>query len=114
MTAKLFYTQALTDYFNERFDDLDEIQAIAANGAAIGVADFIYYSDTNAFFDEYEDDIEDVCYDMLGEDYLSELAKGQTSIQALKNQLVWFVIEAWCQHFLEFELPAFQRELALA
>jgi len=97
----LFYTQALTDALSERFDDLDEIKDIAKHGCQAGVSGFIYYRETNAFFADHEDDVEDVCYDILGEEYLAYFGKRNTSIQGMINEMVWFVIETYCQNMVD-------------
>ena len=93
----LFYTEALTAALNDRFDDIDEIRDIATHGCEGGVSGFIFYKDTREFFEKYEDDIEDVCYDILGIDYLQQLSKGETCILGLINALVWFTVQAYCQ-----------------
>ena len=93
----LFYTQQLTDALSERFDDMDEIKDVATYGCSGGVSGFIYYKDTSKFFTEFEDDVEDVCYDLLGEDYITLLGHEQTSVQGLIQMMVWFVVEAYCQ-----------------
>jgi hypothetical protein len=69
----LFYTQRLTDALNERFDDIDEVYDVANYGCSMGVSDFVYYHETTKFFHEFEDDIEDVCHDTLGEDFMEQL-----------------------------------------
>lgn len=97
----LFYTQTLTDALSNRFDDLDEIKFIAKHGCHTGVAGFIYYSETNEFFAAYEDEVEDVCHDILGENYLAHFAKRNTSIQGMINEMVWFVIETYCQNMAD-------------
>ena len=97
----LFYTEALTAALNDRFSDIDEIRDIATHGCEGGVSGFIYYQETREFFEKYEDDIEDVCYDILGNDFLQHLAKGETCILGLINAMVWFTIQAYCQNKLQ-------------
>ena len=97
----LFYTEALTDAFNDLFDDIEEIRDICKHGAEDGTPKFTNYQETAEFFDKYEDDIEDVCYDILGIDYLSELAKGETCVLGLVNKLVWFAVETYCHNKLQ-------------
>ena len=96
----LFYTERLTAALADRFTDEDEIIDVANYGCSGGVSGFIYYNQTNEFFDDFEDDIEDVCFDILGDDYLSELAKCETSIQGLKNKMVWFVVQEYCNRLV--------------
>ncbi len=93
----MFYTERLTSALLERFDNMDEIRDICSHGCESGVSGFIYYKDTREFFEEFEDDIEDDCYDILGIDYLSILSKGETCILGLINAMVWFTVQAYCQ-----------------
>ena len=83
--------QALT----ERFDDADEIKDVAEHGCIGGVSGFIYYSETEKFFDEYEDEIYDYLND-CGFSMKNFVDTGST-ISTLKNDLVWCVVELWCQ-----------------
>lgn len=96
----LFYTERLTAALAERFTDNDEIIDVANYGCSGGVSGFIYYHETNKFFDDFEDDIEDVCFDVIGDDYLAVLAKCEDSIQGLKNKMVWFVVEEYCNRLV--------------
>lgn len=97
----LFYTERLTAALADRFTDPDEIIDVANYGCSGGVSGFIYYKETNEFFDDFEDDIEDECFDILGDDYLAQLAKCKDSIQGLKNKMVWFVVEAYCSRLVD-------------
>ena len=99
----MFYTERLTSALLERFDDMDEVRDICSHGCEGGVSGFIYYKDTREFFEEFEDDIEDVCYDILGDDWISEIARlgGCMDIMTLKNTAVWFVVELYCQNVAE-------------
>ena len=95
----LFYTHELTDALSERFDDLSEVNDVARYGCSGGVSGFIYHTECAEFFDTHEDSVEDVCYDMLGKDWMATLTKQAdiASILELKTQAVWFVVEAYCQ-----------------
>jgi hypothetical protein len=99
----LFYTHELTDALKERFDDMDEIRDVAHHGCSGGVSGFIYNQECNEFFDTHEDSVEDVCYDMLGNDWMATLTKQAkiSSILELKTQAVWFVVEAYCQKVMQ-------------
>ena len=91
----LFYTHELTDALKERFDDIDEISDVARYGCSGGVSGFIYHTECAEFFDAHEDSIEDVCYDMLGDDWIVSLVKTfphTMSILGLKTAAVWFVV----------------------
>ena len=80
------------DALTARFTDADEIKDVAMYGCSGGVSGFIYYSETEKFFDKHEDEIYDYLSDcgMLLEDYVDV-------DYSLKNDMVWAVVEAWCQ-----------------
>ena len=99
----LFYTHELTDALTERFDDLSEVNDVATHGCISGVSGFIYHTECAEFFDRHEDSIEDVCYDMLGKEWIISLVKtfpNTQSILELKTAAVWFVVEAYCQQVM--------------
>jgi len=83
------------DALTARFTDADEIKDVARYGCEGGVNGFIYYSETEKFFDEYEDEI----YDYLNDcDYsMKDFVTNDDTIATLKNSLVWCVVELWCQ-----------------
>ena len=85
----------LHDALTARFTDADEIKDVATYGCSGGVSGFIYYSENEKFFDEYEDEIYDYLSDCgrLLKDYVDV----DSTIRSLKNDLVWAVVEAWCQ-----------------
>ena len=91
------------DYLCMRFDDPAELKDVATYGCSGGVSGFIYNKDTNQFFDDHEDAVEDVCYDILGDDWISEIARlGKCmDIMTLKTTAVWFVVELYCQNVVE-------------
>jgi hypothetical protein len=78
-----------------RFTDADELKDVATYGCQGGVSGFIYYSETSKFFDEYEDEI----YDYLNDCGFSmkHFAEDGSTIATLKNDMVWCVVEMWCQ-----------------
>ena len=83
------------DALTARFTDADEIKDVARYGCEGGVNGFIYYSETEKFFDEYEDEI----YDYLNDcDYsMKDFVTSGSTISTLKNSLVWCAVELWCQ-----------------
>ena len=109
----LFYTEKLTNAFNELIED-DEAECIATNGCGGGVTGLSYFSETYNFFNANEDEIEEVCCDMLGDKWVKELAEGSInerpvrSVCELKNNAVWFACEAFC--YAKF---AYLQDLAL-
>ena len=73
--------------------DLEDLQNIAENGCASGCAhNHIYYSETTKFYDEHEYEINAYAEDCFGDEFLSIFAKD--TITKLKNNLVWFFVEA--------------------
>ena len=97
----------LTDALDKRFDDIEEIKDVADHGCDGGVSDFIYYSETCAFFDEYELEIEQNLDEYYGDckQFYMDIFNNQTqcisSIRHLKNEAVWFVVQTYCQKKLE-------------
>ncbi len=83
------------DALAARFTDADEIKDVANYGCAGGVSGFIYYTETTKFFDEYEDEI----YDYLNDCEMSmiDFVDRGSTITSLKNEMVWCVVELWCQ-----------------
>lgn len=94
----MFYTERLTSALLERFEDMDEVRDICSYGCKDGVPGFTSYQEKREFFDDFEDDIEDVCYDILGIDYLEQLSRGETCVLGLISNLVCFTVEAYCHH----------------
>jgi hypothetical protein len=97
----MFYNNEITSALAARFTDMDEIKDVARHGCAMGVSGFIYYDETTKFFWEHEDSIEDVCYDTLGGDFMSIIAKNTTSVHNMIQVMVWHVVETYCQHVLD-------------
>jgi len=80
-----------------RFDDLEEVKDVANHGCSGGVSGFIYYYETSKFFDDYEDEIEEILFD-LG---IGHNTKEDETIRQLKNNAVWAVVEYYCFMRLE-------------
>ncbi len=73
--------------------DLQDLKSIAEHGCVSGCAfDHIYYSETNKFYDEHEDEINAYAEDCFGDEFLSIFAKD--SIRNMINNLVWFFVES--------------------
>jgi hypothetical protein len=85
----------LQDTLSARFTDADEIRDIANHGAAGGVNGFIWTQDCVDFFDNHEEEI----YDYLNDCEMSmkNFATEYSTIRSLKNDMVWAVLELWCQ-----------------
>ena len=91
-------TRLLT-VLSERFTDKDEIETVAIHGCSSGVSDFIYSSDLYEFFNEFEDDIEEMM-DEYGVTY-DQLVPEYDTIQQLREAAVWFVVETYCQSVMD-------------
>ena len=91
----LYTNMTMHDALTARFTDADEIKDVAMYGCSGGVSGFIYYSENERFFDKYEDEICDYLNDcgMLMKDFVDV----DSTIRSLKNDMVWAVVEAWCQ-----------------
>ena len=86
---------------NSEFD-VDQLKDIVNHGMSSGVGGFIYTFQGRDAFDEFEDDIEtylsDWYHDNMGEDnYLGAIVSSGdypvSSIDALKNRMVWAYVE---------------------
>ena len=78
-----------------RFTDNDEIRDIANHGVAGGVNGFIWTQDCVEFFDNHEEEIYDYLNDC--EMSMNSFATEYSTIRSLKNDMVWTVVELWCQ-----------------
>lgn len=85
-------------YMKEKYT-LEELQDIAAHGCESGCAGtLIYYSDTNAIYDRFAEEIHTIIADEVenfGE--VPEYLKNALAepIHVFKNNLVWFVAETY-------------------
>ena len=93
----------LTDALDERFDDLDEIKDVANHGCEAGVSGFIYNYETRAFFNEHEDEIEEMMdWIYCGDNYLKQITDDDPcTVNQLINKIVWIVVENYCISKLE-------------
>ena len=74
-----------------------ERESIAEYGCVTGCASsHIYYTETTAFFNLYQGEIEDHFYDSIGENWLESFALNKTGITGLINDIVWAYIEIIC------------------
>lgn len=89
--------------------DAQEIKEITEDGMISGFGPLIYYSDTRAFHDKYEDEI----WQMLWEDHLSfgdkhvlgllasfNGARDVGNLDQLKNMLCWYAVEKVCSQII--------------
>ena len=95
--------------------ELGLISDIAKHGCAGGVSGLIYYSETSSFYDQHEGEIWQVLKDTADAAgiknglQLYNICKDPSSLELLKNDLVWFAVEVCAQ-----ELDASAREEKLA
>ena len=89
----------LTVALDERFEDITEVKDVANHGCGGGVNGFIYYYETRKFFNEYEEEIEEVLCDMLGDDWMAQCVASQSVCDTVtfKNHCVWVIVESYCQ-----------------
>ena len=91
----------LNDALESRFDDYDEIRDIVNHGCGAGVSDFIYSTELAEFFNEYQDDIEDVLdeYNVPLSDLIND--PDSWTFQEMKEHAVWTVVELYCRNVYE-------------
>ena len=108
MTMEFYPT--LEETLAKRFTDMDEVRDISEHGIMGGYPEFTYTYDLDRFFDEFEYEIEDKLYDIYGETWLqwvvNNTAYPLTDTQSLRNYLVWFVVEDFCQRKAELVTAA--------
>ena len=95
--------------------ELGLIADIAKHGCAGGVPGLTYYSETSSFYDQHEGEIWQVLKDtadaagIMNGLQLYNICKNPSSLELLKNDLVWFAVEVLAQ-----ELDDAAREEKLA
>ena len=87
-------TRSAFDVIKDTYD-VQTLGDIVTNGCVSGVAhDHIYYKDTVAFFDKYENEMIKHITDNLGEDVVKEMwTKHPNNITGYKNDVTWSFIE---------------------
>lgn len=102
------------NYFVDYYTTYDEVvqgmKGCINHGCVSGcIGRLTYYTDTNKFFDDYEEEISDLVYDMaqnMGLSWLEFIAslnggKDVGSMEQLKNLLAWFAFEETTRKILE-------------
>ena len=79
-----------------RFNDPDEIRDVSNHGISGGFSGFLYTYEINAFYNEFEDEIVEYMYDMMGDGWLVEIANKSSNMQDMQNTIVWIVAESYC------------------
>ena len=91
------------------------ISDIAKHGCSGGIGGLIYYNETSSFYDDHETEIWQVLKDTADAAgiqnglQLYNICKDPSSLELLKNDLVWFAVEVLAQ-----DLDAAVREEKLA
>ena len=89
-----------------RFDNRGEMEDIMNHGIAAGFSGFTYTHEIEAFFNEFENELEDYFYDNFGSrwmiDFISE-RDDITSVSELKQFMVFSYVECWCVNKVEDE-----------
>ena len=96
----------LKEALDDRFDCIKECEDVARYGCSMGVTGFIYYVETAQFYDEYSSEIEDQLYE-IGYVHNYERDAGK-SIQQLKNDAVWAVVEHYCATRIDDEADRYE------
>ena len=87
----------LQETLADRFNDPDEIRDICDHGIAGGFDGFIYTYEIIAFYNEFEDEIENYFYEIFGDGWLEETgASKKTSLDEVRCYLVWSLVEMYC------------------
>ena len=86
-----------------RFDDFSEIKDIATHGISAGYSDFIYHWECDEFFREFEEEIEDMYYEIYGDGWLEQF-KDCATFSELRTVAVWGFVEYWCHEQVEARL----------
>ncbi len=95
MTTMDFFKPTLEATLDARFDDPDELKDICVHGMASGFNGFIYSSELYDFFEQYEDEIEDMLDD--ADIALSQLVERDETwtLQQIREKATWAVVELY-------------------
>ena len=86
-------------------DGLGEMVDIHNHGIMGGFHGFMYTTELNNFFSEFEGEIEDHYWNIYGEGWLREITtmKDFCSLDELRAHLVWGVAEDYVHRIMEFK-----------
>ena len=77
-----------------------EMDDITTHGISAGFSDFIYYSEINEFFNEFESEIEDFYIDAFGADWIKDGGFADCdSFDAIRTHAVWGIVETYCSNY---------------
>lgn len=102
MVKKYMEEENLSSAEQEIFETLDvyDIEVVFNHGCVAGVSGFIYYNETERFFNDHADEILDTIEDYKYECGVESLA----NLEFTRNNLTWFFVE-WtvCKFISWFE-----------
>lgn len=102
MVEKYLNEENLSSAEVEVFETLctEDIEMVFNHGCAVGVSGFIYYNETERFFNDHADEILDMIEDYKYECGVEALA----NLELTRNNLTWFFVE-WtvCKFISWFE-----------
>ncbi len=86
--------------------DVEDCKYILEGGCVSGCAhSHIYYSQTNAFYDMYEEEVIECVKETMGDNYPACLfVENDYSIVCYKNAMVWVAIESFAFEVCDIEL----------
>ena len=85
--------------------DIEDLTNIAEHGCQSGCASsHIYYTETSAFYDKYEEEVNDYLRDIFGEDFMFEMVTECHDLTDVKNKLTWSFIELVAQDAMYAEV----------
>ena len=78
--------------------DTEDLTNIAEHGCQSGCASsHIYYTETSAFYDKYEEEVNDYLRDIFGDNFLFDVSSDCHDMTDMKNKLTWSFIELVAQ-----------------
>ena len=86
--------------------DVDDCKYILEGGCVSGCAhSHIYYSQTNSFYDKYDDEVVEYVKEQMGDNYPACLfVENDYDIVRYKNSIVWCAIECYAFEVCDEEL----------
>lgn len=78
--------------------DKEDLINIAEHGCVSGCASsHIYYTETSAFYDKYEEEVNDYLREIFGDNFMFEIVSDCHDLTDMKNKLTWCFIELVAQ-----------------
>lgn len=93
------------EWFNNQYDDQEKAD-IAEYGCCNGFSGLIYYSETNALYDQYAEElhsmVDDYCLD-AGMELPDAILSSFGALTNFKNNMVWLCAEILAQEFVNIQ-----------